>query len=353
MLSEIADAVSFIVLESNENSSIGSIEKVVLHKDLIFISDEQNTEAIYCFSITGAFQFKIARKGRGPGEYLDIEDFDIDRENDLVLIYDRSSGAILEYDFDGVFIARYVSGLVFDSFKHISDNTLIAYSAYSTNSRLKPNPNSLIFTYNYRNPVEFKTYMKYTEEFGLFQKIVTLIGYISQTDELVYFYDYYSNSIYSFRDDSLKQLWTFDYGEKNIPKSFWKDSDLVSLRKGIATGTFAGGLENFQVIGKWVFGIYPYERTMKTIIYNVETQKVFHLSDVVINDIHPEFPNKVGFPIVLVPPFLSDGSNLISVIEPTWVQRLIQQDNPMVFIPDELKNLDINSNPILELIKLK
>ena len=75
-------------------------------------------------------------------------------------------------------------------------------------------------------------------------------------------------------------------GKKTFLKSFWKDSDLVSLRKGIATGTFAGGLENFQVIGKWVFGIYPYERTMKTIIYNVETQKVFHLSDVVINDIH-------------------------------------------------------------------
>ncbi|MCK7540814.1 MAG: 6-bladed beta-propeller [Marinilabiliales bacterium] len=235
LLSEIAVKVSYIILDSNPEASFGFVEKIVFFENLIFLSDERNSAAIYCFDTLGTYQFKISRKGRVRSEYLDIEDFDIDRENRLVLIYDREFGAMLEYDFTGKFIQKYTFSPVFDSFKSLNDHIILAYTGYSVNPNIPAGQNTLIFSFDYRDIKSAKAYLAFNEELELYKKTIGPISDVSHSGDITYIYDFYTNSIYSF-NSTLTKTWSIDYGNRNIPESFWRNADFFLWRKDLEKG---------------------------------------------------------------------------------------------------------------------
>lgn len=89
-----------IPLETTEESLIGEIGKVILHDSCFFVED--NTQkAILIFDWKGKYINKISRLGRGPGEYVNILDFDV--YDGFVYVF-SGSGYVLRYDASGKFI---------------------------------------------------------------------------------------------------------------------------------------------------------------------------------------------------------------------------------------------------------
>lgn len=95
--------VDYILLDPKD-VIIGKIDKIEFFEDRLFILDEKSA-AIYIFNRTGQFIRKICNKGRGPGEYLYLNDFSIDRANGLIVV--GANFKIQYYDLDGNFISEH------------------------------------------------------------------------------------------------------------------------------------------------------------------------------------------------------------------------------------------------------
>jgi hypothetical protein len=68
LLSEIADDITFIPLETTDECLIAGGSSIHLHKDYFVIMD--NTPQVFLFDRTGKFIRKTGNKGQGPGEYI-------------------------------------------------------------------------------------------------------------------------------------------------------------------------------------------------------------------------------------------------------------------------------------------
>ena len=110
-LNDIAKNLSFIRLETKTDCLLDEIiSKVEIFNNRVFIfSTLKMMNAVYCFDLQGKFLFQVGSKGQGPGEYISLIDFVLDKENKCLWLGD-SFNKILKYDLDGNFIAQYTTG---------------------------------------------------------------------------------------------------------------------------------------------------------------------------------------------------------------------------------------------------
>jgi hypothetical protein len=95
--SEILDLVRFIRLETNADCLIGSVGKVQFVDGWYYLLDDYTgRNAIHIFDTHGNHIHSIKSIGRGPGEYKDILDFDVDVSKNVFIV--NSIGNIIEYD---------------------------------------------------------------------------------------------------------------------------------------------------------------------------------------------------------------------------------------------------------------
>lgn len=98
-LDDIAKEVSYVVLNTERCGPIGNIKHIEKAHSFIFVQDENS---LFRFDTLGNFINRIGRKGRGPGEYLQISSFSLDETKEVIYILDTNN--IIKYTFDGVYI---------------------------------------------------------------------------------------------------------------------------------------------------------------------------------------------------------------------------------------------------------
>jgi len=89
--------IKFIPLETSRECIIGDdVDKVLIKNDKIYVADTYQTKSLFVFDLNGKFLFKIAKIGKGPGEYVSFSDFDIGADGDIYM-FDISSKKIRIY----------------------------------------------------------------------------------------------------------------------------------------------------------------------------------------------------------------------------------------------------------------
>jgi hypothetical protein len=97
-LSEIAENVEYIPLETTDSTLIGDLVRKIVNTDnRIYLLNSGLESEILCFNTNGKFYFKINRSGRGPEEYLSLTDFDISDDNTILTILSASDSRIKVY----------------------------------------------------------------------------------------------------------------------------------------------------------------------------------------------------------------------------------------------------------------
>jgi len=102
-MQEIIPDFTIVSLETNDESLIQYIKKVIVFENRIFILDDQRP-IFAIFSDEGQFVQTIGRKGNGPGEFYHPTDFILDTKNKLIELYDGFRDQILIYDFNGKYL---------------------------------------------------------------------------------------------------------------------------------------------------------------------------------------------------------------------------------------------------------
>jgi hypothetical protein len=86
-LSEFAENIEYIPLQTTENSLVGPfILKVVNPDNRIYIRNSGLGGEILCFDMDGNFLSKLENSGRGPKQYASITDFDVSSDNKILAI---------------------------------------------------------------------------------------------------------------------------------------------------------------------------------------------------------------------------------------------------------------------------
>jgi hypothetical protein len=97
-LSEIATNVEYIPLQTTKSSLLYSfILKIVSTDKRIYIENGGWDGEILCFDMDGKFLFKINNKGRGSGEYIWANDFDVSSDDSIMTILSSSIHKLLIY----------------------------------------------------------------------------------------------------------------------------------------------------------------------------------------------------------------------------------------------------------------
>ena len=98
-------SIDYIKLDSSD--PIGTINKMIVTNDKIFIMDAHVAQRIFVFDKTGKLLFRIKNKGRGPKEYLSIWDMQVDTIRNEILVNDALARSYLYYSTDdGTFLRR-------------------------------------------------------------------------------------------------------------------------------------------------------------------------------------------------------------------------------------------------------
>jgi hypothetical protein len=69
-LRDVSPTYRFIPLETRTDNLIGSVSKVEIAGDRIFVLDMQTADVVQVYDINGKYITRIGAKGNGPGEYI-------------------------------------------------------------------------------------------------------------------------------------------------------------------------------------------------------------------------------------------------------------------------------------------
>lgn len=281
--STLYKSVKIIPLETNKSCLIGLINKLQVTDNFILVLDRSKANSLYVFNKEGHFVRKIGRVGQGPGEYISIADFTVDRENGIVYISDGRLPRIHKYDLTtGKFIQtimfRFNNGRAnFKEIEHIGGN-LYANALFLNHSP----KNYLLFSIDESSGKEKNNFLNVMEYNKGFSNI-----YVNQSPYRVFFSRENGNTIYvqafmkqiieiskegvfSFLELRGKNMLTNDEA-KQVYESFPKNILETNNRINKYCRSLADYVENKEMI--YMF-LYIGRNTLHMILINKNTNEV-------------------------------------------------------------------------------
>ncbi len=104
-MTDVFSSIKAINLELNENSLIGKYKKYLIFDTCLFILDISD-HSIVTFNLEGKFISRLKGKGKGPNEYPEIKDFDINPYDTTIDIMTKF-GSVYRYNLNGDFFGKY------------------------------------------------------------------------------------------------------------------------------------------------------------------------------------------------------------------------------------------------------
>ena len=283
LLSEFCTEVSYRRLQTDNLNSIGTIDKMILHKNRIYILDSK-TNKIFVYNKNGDFITQTNNNGRGPGEYLNISDFLIDSLNDNIELWDNGNKKLIKMDRDCNFLNEKPFSLYVDKFCKLSSNSYLYYACNylnpeffdkeSFNAIILDSSNNLISSHL---PIKETRYLKLGEN-NAFVKYGNGVNIIIPFD----------NQLYHVSLNGSKAKYKIKFLNYNLPDDFLESYNKIDVndRAGISMGgiqlfnevnknSYASGIHNIFENDKILFFQYRVPKVANfTTIYSKKTKKV-------------------------------------------------------------------------------
>lgn len=321
----IIDSIQLISLETNKVSLIAKVKKLMIYKGDIFILDSRQ-QALFKFSSKGKFITKIHRIGKGPGEYIRISDFCIDKKRDQIILLTDGKNLSF-YSNNGEFVKQInLKDLVCHYFTYLENDNLLLYSETS----------------------EYRFYYYDLKKKKVIQKDIRSHDFIFKTgfghlyspfsqkdDNSYYFTDIYSYDIFNIYANKIicKKLdfGKYGYNLEKLSLGMGQNAYKDQYKRLLLDGKYALNIFYFFETTNYVFLSYIFDKKTQTFILNKRT-KSNYLFD------------QYQFPTVN---YYKDDY-LYAIIEPLSIEKYI----PPSFGIENI-NVNLNDNPIVITYKFK
>ena len=183
-LSDFVDSISYVSIQGFINDEPISLRRFWF-SDSYILSESRSNGDLLCFNRNGSFIRRIANKGRGPGEYLNVSDVVVDEGNSVLYVFSSMAKKIYKYSLDGSFLKAFefgenIDAIAIDAFGQLVVRCSIGSGNAKNNFLLLDNkgdtinfqPNNIFFereslpggitifmngsVYNYNNQVHIK-----------------------------------------------------------------------------------------------------------------------------------------------------------------------------------------------------
>lgn len=342
-------------METTSNSLLGEVSKIKVHNNKLFILDRRVAQALFCFDMNGKFNFKIEKgDSKGPDKLLSLDDFDLNLDEQSILILDGMRQRIAKYDYKGELLGHLSTDLYINKIGYIDPNNIALYAGCSPNKKYEKEGNlsNNIFILSKKSEVIFSG-MPFTED--EFVKITRPLESFSRGSINVglSFIETYNDTIYYLHEKGFYPKYIIQSDKpttESISSILVSDTDKNSAREMFRKAGYYELLlhfENTKVIALAILvDGYP-----KLVVYdkNNKRSETFHLP--MQNDI-----DSAGFWGFMT----GNEDALITTVDPDLFlnrDELIQKYTGKVDPIGEAKlfidRIDINDNPVIVLYVLK
>jgi hypothetical protein len=339
-MSDIISEHALIKLDSKE-SLIGEISQLEIHDDKIYILDQYNTRSLFVFSMEGRFINKIEGTGNGPGEFISPHSFYVDTQG-AIFIYDMQLKRLLKYaSGDLSFIEEIVLPDVYPlSFSIIPEDGTYVY--YCKASSVKELNNKQLILADKSGKIVGELWDVPASGKVLHGNSGNLYSF----DGHIHFYPYFSNKIYTLKNDSLECSYSLSWGDRNFAEEdLFKEND---DSKKIMHELMNGGKERIRFMSvhetlEHLLVRYYVRKEIGISIYNKRTGKAknFDRSSVV---------DDIGIGGVCPIPKATYKDKFIGFIHPHEIKpEMVKDENLKKMLQEDYKE----DNPILVLYSLK
>lgn len=340
-LDSVFSSVSFIHLETKDDYLISHVSDLQVVDSLIYIND--NRKRLLVYGKDGKFRYEIGACGKGPGEFLEVRDFIINKDNIELLDFKK----IITYTLDGVHKSTKHFELLdkcnADNFCHSplggyyfwqcsppkgEHADLEKYKMYHVDNNLKIQQGYLSSDYGTSN-----SYKRFS----------------INNDTIIidpFFGDY---NVYQINSDgAISSRYYFNFGRNayhaEIPISKKKEPH----KPDESLSNYIVSCESFFETDKWIHISFAFKNKALNLLFNKHTQKSYLLSAA-----NPKLQtNEIRYWGASA---LADNQ-LIMPIDASWLQIEMERMSPEYIKKlhlEEYKDLDEFSNPFLVFYKLK
>lgn len=206
-LSDFAEDIKMIPLEFSGDCILDKVEKIVMSDSCIFIMERYNQKGIYVFDHSGKYLYRVGNCGQGPDEFVDLSDFSLNEEQQLIYLYDIMRKKVLIFSFEGDFIKDIQMNYYADKFEY-QDNLFYLY-------RESPVMGDPAYSLVIKDD-KGKTINKY---YPLINKSPYIHDCIfRKLDNEILFAEYMRDSVFSVRSGELTPKYFIDYKDKSMSK---------------------------------------------------------------------------------------------------------------------------------------
>lgn len=329
----IATLSHLVALESVEESLIGSIDKLFIAENRVFILD-QKRDRLLSFSVDGSFICQIGIKGNGPQEYASLTDVSFDPKTNQLFLWDRIKSSMFIYSTDGKLMGIRHSNYSANSLTVFEDQVYLYFpleqkaknfDVISVDSSMQRMHNGFLPKKNLSLPAMLKPC--FVEENG---------GR--------YFCSMYSNTLFRVDKRGLMPYVRLDFGCKEVPYDNLLKGRSQSIEETIGQGAHLGHVSGMHVSDSLCFFSFD------EILGNAYGK---HYLGIINNKSH----NVETFGMIAGSPLLVDQSNLLYITDDQQLVYAIfpERYNPIYY--DNLRNyypdVSPDDNPILAFYDLK
>ncbi len=266
----IFSEIKVIPLETNNNCLITEIVKIDFFGDLLFVHDAKNK--LFVFDTEGRFMYEVGKQGRGPGEVLDLRDFDIDLNGNIYILDFQK---IHIFKIDGTFINKIPISSSFAKDQYLIPLQIIQLYGgnFFIGNASGVNINSDVERYSLyeltRDGVFINKYLPinymYASNLNQFKRYKNIILLDPS---------FGSNIIYSIGKSGLKPRYNIDFGNKTYKKPLPEKFTTSTSFKNDIYENYFHSIRNFIETDQWIYFMFQ----VKMYGYNVFFSKKLNRS---------------------------------------------------------------------------
>jgi hypothetical protein len=337
--SGIIESVQLIELETNEESLIGMPGRIIITENEIFILNIPNIGSsqmnILRFGIDGQFLNSIGHTGKGPGEFMGVNDFFVNKKTEQIELV-CSHNQMLLFKVNGEY-----SGEIKNPNK-IPVNSLIKTN--DGNYFIYGGPNNGFDKHRiYLVDSEGEIIKKYLGQETNLSPIANENNFIQSGSEIL-FRESFNDTIYRLNNEGIVPYYIFDFGNYSLPKDIHLSTDFFSAINDCAMPVLLYENKDYILSAFFIFGSnLPLSFILKSKITG--NTKLISMPE------ESEFVASFDGP-----GYLTDNNEIVFLLQPIDIKF---NSTKLMKIPmmDELLTkilpVDENSNPFLVMAKIK
>lgn len=266
-LHSMYEHVAYVPLETTEDNEIGKINQILYYDGKYLVVDGL-TNQVFIFTDAGKLFSKIESIGNGPGEYVQITDITINKQEEKIKILDGMQGKIVTFDLNGHFVNE-------------------------TKLPVSPSPMRFCQVGEYKYAFDFQRHFLDKEwQYSLCISKEDLSGEVSKffpydtplnisfspkvtlqdvNGEIIYV-PLYNSTVYTIDPSGIKPRYTFDFGDKWVSQEFidiqW--TDFVKYLNALDNATFVYYFNTLES-GSHIYAEFMYKNKKYHLVIDKET----------------------------------------------------------------------------------